>query len=459
MKACREWSVRTRLSLLSAIVMTLLCAGIAALIIKIVHDDRTLETNRRNHHAITHAARLLTRGQVPTASTGYPISAFQVIDPTGRIVSASANLRGRPPMAPFVPSPLVGGMETLCHMPDLPGTCMIVSAQRVPRPDGDWSIFVAAPAHPWYVTERLLTGVVAVFVLLIAITTIGAWRIVARSLKPVDTIRTQLSKITSTDLGHRVPVPGPRDEIHDLACTVNQTLTLLEAAFQRERRFTSDASHDLRSPITAMRTQLEEALLHPADADWPATTAAMLNSLHRLQAIVTDLLTLSRLDAGALGPAAPVDLRDLVSCELDHRHPHEVVIARDLQSALVHGDRLQLVRLLTNLVDNAERHAASTVTISLSAEAGQAVLAVSDDGSGIPADQRERIFERFARLDDARDKDAGGTGLGLPIARQIAERHGGTLTVEESEQGARFVARIPLYSARRPHPSHDQPTG
>ncbi|WP_326645610.1 ATP-binding protein [Nonomuraea fuscirosea] len=453
MKPCREWSVRSRLSLLAATVMTLLCTGIAALIITIVHDDRMLETNRRNHDAIASAAGLLAHGQVPAVSTGYQIAAFQVIDPAGRVVSASANLQGRPPMAPSVPSLLVGGMETLCHMPDFPDTCMLVSAQRVPRPDGDWAIYVAAPAYPWYVNGRFLAGVVAGSALLIGVTAFGAWRIVGRSLKPVATIWAQLCKITSTDLGHRVPVPAPLDEIHDLACTVNQTLTMLEAALQRERRFTADASHDLRSPITAMRTQMEEALLHPADADWPATTAAMLDSLHRLQAIVTDLLTLSRLDAGASGPAAAVDLNELVACELDHRRPRKVTIARDLQPALVHGDRLQLVRLLTNLVDNAERHAASTVTVSLSTEGGQAVLAVSDDGSGVPADQRERIFERFARLEDARAKDAGGTGLGLPIARQIAEHHGGTLTVEDSGQGARFVARIPLYAARRPHPS------
>ncbi|WP_235854373.1 sensor histidine kinase [Nonomuraea aridisoli] len=447
--------MRARLTLLAAIVMTLLCAGLSALIVTSIHSERSTELNRRNHDANMRTAGLLARGQLTPVHTERGIAALQVIDPAGRIVSASANMRGRPPMAFFVPTEeRMGRMETLCHMRDFAGTCMLVSVQRVPRRDGDWIIYSAAPAYPWYVSGRLLAGVLAGSTLLIGVTAFGAYRIVGRSLKPVEAIRAHLCKITSTDLGHRVPVPAPRDEIQELACTVNQTLDLLQAALQRERRFISDASHDLRSPITAMRAQTEEALLHPDDADWPATATATLDSLDRLQAIVTDLLTLSCLDAGAAGAAAaPVDLEDLISCELDHC-PHKLNIIRDLEPAVVRGDRLQLIRLFTNLVDNAERHAACTVTISLSAQSGQAVLVVSDDGPGIPVDQRERVFQRFARLDDARNKDTGGTGLGLPIARQIAEQHGGTLTIEDSDQGARFVARIPLYTAHPRPPAH-----
>jgi signal transduction histidine kinase len=156
----------------------------------------------------------------------------------------------------------------------------------------------------------------------------------------------------------------PRDEIRPLAQTVNATLDRLEAGLQRERRFTSDASHDLRTPITAMRTQMEEALLHPEEADWPATAEATLDSLERLRAIVTDLLTLSRLDAGARDIEAPVNVSELVKGELARR-PRMVTVVRDLQPDVVRGNHLQLVRLLTNLLDNAERHATSTITVSL----------------------------------------------------------------------------------------------
>jgi signal transduction histidine kinase len=114
---------------------------------------------------------------------------------------------------------------------------------------------------------------------------------------------------------------------------------------------------------------------------------------------------------------------------------------------VINGDRLQLIRLLTNLLDNAERHTASAVTVSVRRDDGEAILEVSDDGPGVPPDQRERVFERFTRLDTARNKETGGTGLGLPIAREIAEQHGGTLTIEDSDQGARFVLRIPIHDS------------
>ncbi|MEU8364184.1 ATP-binding protein [Nonomuraea sp. NPDC048882] len=443
-----EWSVRTRLTLLATLVMTLLCAGFSALILTNVHTERTNERSRRSHDANMRAITLLARGELSPVHAERGVAALQMIDPAGRIVSASPNLPRGSPMATFAPiAGRMGRTETLCDMPVSPGDCMLVSATIAPRHDGNWIGYAAAPAHPWYVSGRLLSGVLTGSVLLIGFTAAGAYRIVGRALKPVDTIRAQLSKITSTDLGHRVPVPGPRDEIHDLVCAVNQTLDLLEAALQRERRFTSDASHDLRSPITAMRAQMEEALLHPDEADWPVTVTSTLDSLQRLQAIVADLLTLSRLEAGCAAAFKPLDLSDLVTYELDHRR-RPLTITRDLEPAMVHGAPIELIRLLTNLLDNAERHAAATVTVSVRAEDGQAVLTVTDDGPGIADGQRERVFQRFVRLDDARLKDINGTGLGLPIARQIAEQHGGTLTVEDCEQGARFVARIPLCHAQ-----------
>jgi signal transduction histidine kinase len=444
MRAWRDWSVRTRLTLLAGILMTVLCAGISTLILTSVHAHLTTQHYRRSHDASIRAVRLLARDQLPQVIDDRAIAALQVIDPTGRIVAASQGIRGGPRMASFVPPrDSLGREETLCRVPGFGDRCMIVTVQAVPRRDGDWLVYGANPALPWYVNGQLLTGVLAGSALLIGVTAIGAQRTVGSSLKPVDDIRAKLSKITSTELGHRVPVPAPHDEIHDLARSVNETLDLLEAALLRERRFASDASHDLRSPITAMHIQMEEALLHPQETDWPATAESVLGSLERLQGIVTDLLTLCRLDAGAGTVGGPVELGELVSGELTGR-PRAVNVVADLQPSLVSGDRLQLIRLLTNLLDNAERHAASTVTVSLHSENGCAVLAVTDDGPGIPADQRDRVFQRFTRLDAARDKDAGGTGLGLPIARQIAEHHGGTLTIEDSGQGARFVVRIPL---------------
>jgi signal transduction histidine kinase len=229
--------------------------------------------------------------------------------------------------------------------------------------------------------------------------------------------------------------------------TVNQTLDRLEAAVEQQRRFASDASHDLRSPITAMRLQVEEAQLHPDETDWPKTADALGISLDRLEAIVTDLLALARLESGTKCAREPIDLGELVTGELRRRSDRIPITAEALPGVVINGDRLQLIRLLTNLLDNAERHTASAVTVSVRRDDGEAILEVSDDGPGVPPDQRERVFERFTRLDTARNKETGGTGLGLPIAREIAEQHGGTLTIEDSDQGARFVLRIPIHAS------------
>ncbi|HXA60409.1 MAG TPA: HAMP domain-containing sensor histidine kinase, partial [Streptosporangiaceae bacterium] len=210
------------------------------------------------------------------------------------------------------------------------------------------------------------------------------------------------------------------------------------------RQFTSDASHDLRSPITAMRIQLEEALMYPDDTDWPRAATAGLADVERLQAIVTDLLTLARLDAGAPLTRDATDLAQLVGAELDRR-TGRVEIVKDLgQNVFIDCNRLRITRLLANLLDNAERHATSQITVIVRADGSMATLEVIDDGAGIAAEHREKVFDRFTRLDASRSRDAGGTGLGLAIAREIAEAHEGTLTIQDSERGARFVLRLPV---------------
>lgn len=333
--------------------------------------------------------------------------------------------------------------RAVCQVPGFGTAYMLVSVQRVPRRGGDWMTYAAAPADPWHVSGQLLVPLLAGSALIVALTALGARGIVITSLKPVEAIRAKLSKNTTTDLGHRVPVPRPRDEIRDLARTVNHTLEMLDAALARERRFTADASHDLCSPVTALRTQIEEALLHPDDTDWPAVARTLLSSVDRLHVIVADQTELDCLYAGAGAPMAPVDLNELIimnSGAAPKARPPSPTAT--LPSSEATG--VQLLRMLTNLLDNAERHAVSTIRVTLHCRNDQAVLEVQDDGPGVPADQREVVFQRFARLDDARAKDAGVSGLGLPIAREIAHHHGGTLTIDDSDQGARFVARIPL---------------
>ncbi|MGW4425018.1 sensor histidine kinase [Streptosporangium sp. NPDC004631] len=439
------WSVRTRLTLIAITV-----AALSGLILTVVATlslynlaggfqareigDATLET-----------LNLTLRGRLPAVLPPRTSGGIQVLDPRGRVVSSTPNLYGAPRIAEFLPPP--GSIRTFresCDLPRFPGRCMVVATFRIHQPDGDWIVYSADDVVPWYVHPGLFTIIVGTYLLLVTLTGFGVHHAVTRVLVPVNAIRSELAEITATDLGRRVPVPPAWDEIRQLAMTINQTLDRLEAAAEQQRRFTSDASHDLRSPLTAMRTQVEEALHYPEDTDWKAKAHEMLTSLDRLQAIVSDLLMLARLDSGAPAFAEPVDLSRLCEEELGRRK-RGVKVVRELRSGVtVTGDRLRLARLLTNLMDNAQRHAASRITVSVAAHGNTAVLEVLDDGAGIARDQWDVVFRRFTRLDASRNRDAGGTGLGLPIAREVAEAHGGTLTLEDSPQGARFVLRLPL---------------
>jgi len=194
-----------------------------------------------------------------------------------------------------------------------------------------------------------------------------------------------------------------------------------------------------------MRADIEEALLHPEDADWPRVAQAQLDNIDRLQAIITDLLELARLDSGVSLKLERTDLAELVTYELDHRHWRKVAAVRELTPGVVVViDRIKIARLLANLLDNSERFAESMLKVIVGRVGDKAVLEVLDDGPGVPPELREAVFQRFMRISTGRQPYAEGTGLGLAIAREIAEVHGGTLTIEDSEVGARFVLRLPL---------------
>ncbi|WP_327339086.1 HAMP domain-containing histidine kinase [Streptomyces sp. NBC_01324] len=272
------------------------------------------------------------------------------------------------------------------------------------------------------------------------------WLVTRRALRPVEDIRREMAAITaSEDLSRRVPEPASRDEVARLARTTNETLTALESSVDRQRRFVADASHELRSPIASLRTQLEVGAAHPELLDVEGAVADTV----RLQVLAADLLLLARLDAGERPGNARLELGALVREEVSQRTgdriPVAVVVPAPEPGGLeVTGSRGQLARVIGNLLDNAQRHAVSSVTVEVRAERGGAVVAVTDDGAGVPEAERTRIFERFERLDDARARDDGGAGLGLAIARDVATRHGGRLTVTGAgERGARFELWLP----------------
>ncbi|WP_232236119.1 cell wall metabolism sensor histidine kinase WalK [Nocardia sp. BMG51109] len=279
--------------------------------------------------------------------------------------------------------------------------------------------------------------------LLLALIAAMTWLVTRRALRPVEGIRSELVEIMHGDLSRRVPVPSSRDEIARLASTTNDTLTALEESSERQRRFVADAAHELRSPIASLRTQLEVARAHPQLLELDS----LIDDTVRLEHLAADLLLLARIDAGEQPRRDPVDLaaliRDQVASRAGDRHRVEVRAPAD--PVVVLGSRMQLGRVLANLIDNAQRHAVTTVRVELSQTIDTAVVDVTDDGSGVPQADRDRIFQRFVRLDDARSRDEGGAGLGLAIVRDVVERHQGRIEVGDGPQaGARFTITLPL---------------
>lgn len=283
---------------------------------------------------------------------------------------------------------------------------------------------------------------------LILLVGLVVWVLVGRALRPVEAIRAQVDAITGTTMDRRVPVPNTDDEVARLARTMNGMLDRLEGASARQRAFVSDASHELRSPVSTIRTELEVASADSAHADWPEVAQRTLGETDRLSRLVDDLLALARLDEAGPGRRAPVDLDDLVLEESTRTHRVPVRTA-GVSAGRVSGDERQLTQVVRNLVDNAQRHAATQVALALRHEGDELVLLVDDDGPGIAEADRERVFDRFTRIDEARGRAAGGAGLGLAVVRRVVENHGGTVTVADSDPasgglgGARFVVRLP----------------
>ena len=298
------------------------------------------------------------------------------------------------------------------------------------------------------------------------------WVVVGSTLRPVGALRRAAARVTATGVPSDLPVPEARDEVRELALTLNDMLSRLAAAQQRQRALVSDTAHELRSPIASILTQLEVALDHPELQDWAATARDVHADALRLARLAEDLLLLARLDERAAGGGTtsgpgrdsrlPVDLAtlagDVVGRYTATRVPVTIhppastgsrVTAEGTGSGVVvRGDRDGLDRLLVNLIDNAVRYARSQVTVEVATTAGRAVLMVTDDGPGIQPADLERAFDRFARLESARNRDTddgAGAGLGLAIVRATAQAHGGTAHLEPgpARRGLRAIVSLP----------------
>ena len=447
----RRGGVRIQATFIATVVVALALAMGGLILVLLVHRslvgslDAAGLARAHDVGALAAAGRL----QGTVASTGEESSVVQVLDPTGKILAASPNITGEAPMLAFPPRLRRGQVLTRSGLPIADsGQAFRVVAEPAQLPTGPGWVYVATSLTQIdLTTARLAALLVAGLPVLLIVVAAATWRAVGRALRPVERIRSSAAKISGTEPGARLPVPTSRDEIARLAQTMNAMLARIEGAVARQREFVGDASHELRSPLAALQAEIDVALIHPGQ-DRPAEVLTRLAAqTEKMAKLLDGLLFLARADEGAaqLGHA-PVDLDELVLTEARRlRAISATVILSGPDAVRIHGSYSELSRLLRNLGDNAAAHAESTVTLGLHIEADQAVLTVTDDGPGIPPEDRDRIFERFSRLDQARARTAtgGGAGLGLAICKQIVQRHNGQISVEASE-GSCFVVRLPL---------------
>ncbi|MBO2445740.1 HAMP domain-containing histidine kinase [Actinomadura barringtoniae] len=442
-----RWSLRARVTGVAiAVVGCLLIVGVIAFyqaIRRTVYE----QLNDRGQQAVAELVDLEEssnpRGAGALHDEVQGFSMLQIVDDTGRVLASSRSLAHSAAITTERPDG-DGGLAVTVSVPGVANDIYVVG-RRVHDKDGWRTVYAGSPMTEFKQAKGFFLGTLVLGIaLILALLGWAVWRAVRRALRPVRVMSAELTAITGGEGERRVTVPDSGDEVAELAESVNVTLRRLEGVVERHRAFVADASHELRSPLTGLRAQLEVALEHPRDEDWPTVARAALADADRLQRIVTDLLMLAKLDAGVQVEREPVDLGELARDEGRRRTRRVPVHVDAEEGVMVVGARAHLIRLLTNLLDNAERHAETGVWITVGRSGGEAVLEVADDGSGIPAEDRELVFKRFHRLAESRKRDTGGSGLGLPISRDIAAAHGGSLVAEPSERGACLVLRLPL---------------
>jgi signal transduction histidine kinase len=317
--------------------------------------------------------------------------------------------------------------------------------RTVPTRWGDLTIHAVSSVGD---VDRSVAAFRNVLVLMFTVLTLAAgyltWKMTGVALGPVANMTSRVRQITTTgNLEARVDVSPIGDEVTDLGQTLNAMIARVEAAAERQREFVSDASHELRSPISSIRAQLESALRSPDGVDWPDVAAVVLAEDLRLEHMVNNLLALAKIEEGRILPRAEVDLDEIVLSQRSRMTAMPLDLSA-VSAGRVWGNEDELTSVVRNLMDNAARHAGSQVQVSLQQAGPWVVLRVDDDGPGIPVEDRSTVFERFARLQAGRARDAGGAGLGLALTKRIVEQHGGRISVEDSPLGgAAFVVALP----------------
>jgi signal transduction histidine kinase len=439
------WGIRYRLALACVAVMAVVLA-VAAFLFVWLHLRSEIDS--ADAAALTRAQAVavqLAASEEPILDTGATATLVQVLTAQGQVLASSVDITGQPAISPLRPASGVIRREER-HLPRYGDAPLRIVALRVHTPAGDRIILAGQSLHPAYESAeaeiRLL--LVGYPLLLVATGVATAW-FARGALRAVDLVRRRVAVITASRLDERVPVPPTGDELSRLAVTMNEMLDRVESSVLAQRRFVADASHELRSPLSTVRVSLEllrERIRAGIAVTDEAAVAGVLVEVGRVEHLLADLLLLAKADEqGIAGRREEVDLDDVVHAEVRRITR---VTAR-IEPVRVLGDRGQLSRAVRNLLDNAGRYASGKVTVRLWSSGGRAWIEVADDGPGVPRKDFERVFARFVRLDDSRDRGSGGSGLGLAIVQEIVTGHGGQVRVDTGpDGGAVFRISLPL---------------
>lgn len=442
-------SLRTRMLLTAAsataVVMViggvLLMSILRSELIETARDDGILEAKR--------VAEMARTGDLPAElpRTGDLSVAVQVVQ-SGHVVSGTSNAFGRQVFLLKEPRPGETSITEMAQLPiDEKGPYRVI-ALGTETPTGNATVFVAVDLEDVeeFVGVARNVGGAGLFALVLTLSAVF-WVVIGRTLAPVSAIRERADAITGSELHQRVPEPVGRDEISDLARTINAMLGRLESSAQRQEAFVADAAHELRSPIASLQARLETELLSPHTGTDDRMTRDLLRETIRMGRLVDHLLLLARSDAGTISAdKIPVDMEEVVRDSITSAGTTNVPVTTEkVEPVQVMGQPALLEHVISNLLDNAGRYANSSIDVSLRANGRHAILTVDDDGPGIPEHLRDDVLHRFVRVDESRERGTGGAGLGLAIVSEIVHVHAGEIEITDSPTGgARVRVLLPL---------------
>ncbi len=451
-----RWGVRKRATATAVVVVAaaLLLGGVLLLVLlqtSLISNTETAGRRKASEVAAQITSQDVSEAAQSIAANAHSGQYVQILDPAGAVVASSeTSALGKPlsSMRPAAGQTLTQDVSSLQSIGD--NDDFLIVASGVSVGSQLYTVIVASTVQVQVDT----VGTVAWFMLgatplLLAVVGVSVWLLVGRSLQQVERIRGQVSRINASRLEERVDVPPTDDEIHALVRTMNMMLDRLQASDREQRRFVSDASHELRSPLATLSASVEIAAADPTGQMWGRMQDVLSGETARMRYLVEDLLTLAKADDRGIAIAADeVDLDDEADTEIRRlRSTSKHRVTARLDPVRVTGDARRLGQVLRNVMDNADRHARSSVHVSLAQDPEEAVIQVDNDGDPVPEEERERIFERFVRLDDSRSRESGGSGLGLAIAAGIVSAHHGSIrTLETENGGCRFEIRLPKHS-------------